>query len=58
MMTEAAKLAGAVRLFHRGGPWTSWDRHVWRELTGQEEATTRVLCDLARRVEEAEEGKE
>lgn len=57
-MTEAAKLAGAVRLFHRGGPWTSWDRHVWRELTGQEEATTRVLCDLARRVEEAEEGKE
>jgi hypothetical protein len=44
------RLARAVLLFHRGGPWTDQDREVWRTLTGEDDATTRVLCDLARRV--------
>ena len=44
------RLARAVLLFHRGGPWTDEDRATWRELTGEDEATTKVLCDLAREV--------
>jgi hypothetical protein len=39
-----------VLLFHRGGRWTGQDRNEWVMLTGEEEATTKVLCDLARRV--------
>jgi hypothetical protein len=46
---HAAWLARAVLMFYRGGPWTGADRAVWRELTGEDEATTKVLCDLARR---------
>jgi hypothetical protein len=50
-MAEAGeRLARAVLLFHRGGPWTDADRAVWLELTGQRDATTRVLGDLAREV--------
>ena len=45
----AERLAQAVLMFHRGGPWTADDRVVWHALTGQDEATTKVLCDLARR---------
>jgi hypothetical protein len=49
------RLARAVLLFHRGGPWTDADRVAWLELTGQQtascaEATTKVLGDLAREV--------
>jgi hypothetical protein len=44
-----ASLALAVLMFHRGGPWTNTDRATWRGLTGRDEATTKVLCDLARR---------
>ena len=43
-------MARAVLLFHRGGPWTDNDRALWLALTEQEEATTRVLCDVAREV--------
>ena len=42
------RLARAVLLFHRGGRWTGQDRNEWVMLTGEEEATTKVLCDLAR----------
>jgi predicted NUDIX family NTP pyrophosphohydrolase len=42
------RLARAVLLFHRGGPWTDDDRAAWRIVTGEDEATTKVLCDLAR----------
>jgi len=42
-------LACAVLLFHRGGPWTDADRQMWLALTGTEEATTKTLCDFARR---------
>jgi hypothetical protein len=43
-------LARAVLLFHRGGPWTPVDQESWRSYTGSDEATTKVLCDLARRL--------
>lgn len=48
-MESSSKLARAVLLFHRGGPWTENDRAAWKELTGEDEASTRTLCDLARR---------
>jgi hypothetical protein len=44
------KLALAVVLFHRGGPWTPVDQERWRSYTGSDEATTKVLCDLARKL--------
>jgi hypothetical protein len=44
------KLAQATLLFHRGGPWTPEDRQMWLALTGDVEATTKSLCDLARKV--------
>ncbi len=49
-MRSEIQLAQAVLLFHRGGPWTEEDRAAWLALTGSDEATTRTLCDLARRV--------
>jgi len=50
------KLARAVLLFHRGGPWTEADRATWLELTGSDEATTVTLCDLARRIAAEDHG--
>jgi len=49
-MTDAERLARAVLLFHGGGPWTDHERAIWHALTGEHEATTRALCDLARRM--------
>jgi hypothetical protein len=43
-------LAAAVLLFHRGGEWTAQDRVAWQVLTGSEDATTKSLCDFARKV--------
>jgi hypothetical protein len=43
-------LASAVLLFHRGGEWTYQDRLAWQVLTGSEDATTKSLCDFARKV--------
>lgn len=49
-MTDLERLACAILLFHRGGPWT-WDDHAqWRALTGSPLASTRTLCNLAREV--------
>jgi hypothetical protein len=56
-LSKAERLARAVLLFFRGGPWTAEDRDVWQALTGTELATTRTLCDLARDVRSAEERK-
>ena len=47
-MTDLERLARAVLLFHRCEPWTGQDRNEWAMLTDEEEATTQVLCDLAR----------
>lgn len=46
--TDLEKLARAVLLFFRGGPWTDEDRAAWREYTGQDEATSKTLGDFAR----------
>ena len=54
-LTLAERLARAVLLYHRGGPWLNYDREVWWGLTGEREITTRKLCELARLVcEDAE----
>lgn len=44
-----ADLARAVLLFHGAGPWTEESAREWFDLTGTSEATTRNLCDFARR---------
>jgi hypothetical protein len=45
------QLAKAVLLLHRDcGEWTREDHAAWREATGEDEVTARVLCDLARRI--------
>jgi hypothetical protein len=47
--TQEERLAHAVLLFHRGGPWTSEDQSTWLSLTGEPEVTTKSLCDFARK---------
>jgi hypothetical protein len=54
-MDDGERLARAVLLFYRAGPWTDRDREAWHLLTGLQEASTRVLGDMARRVLPAEE---
>lgn len=54
-ITDAEKLARAVLLFHQGGEWTPEMRELWRVYTGYRDGTTKVLCDLARRVLAKEE---
>jgi hypothetical protein len=49
-MTEAERLALAVLLFFRGGPWTAAVRAEWRSLAGDVECTSKELCNLARRI--------
>jgi hypothetical protein len=45
MMEDALK---AVLMFHGSGPWTTDVREEWKKLTGEDEATTKVLCDVVR----------
>jgi predicted NUDIX family NTP pyrophosphohydrolase len=54
-ISNAERLAQAVLLFHRGGPWTALDSGHWLALTGKVDCTTKVLCDLARRILETAE---
>jgi hypothetical protein len=56
-LSESERLARAVLLFH-GSDWSDEKREQWIALTGQREATTRVLCDLARRTLVAAVAKE
>ena len=56
-LSDAERLARAVLLFHRGGTWTADDAEIWQALTGSTDATTRTLCELARRVRRQEEGQ-
>jgi hypothetical protein len=49
--SRVAKLAAAVLLFHRGGPWTMDDMKAWEALTGSREVTTKALCDFARKAQ-------
>jgi hypothetical protein len=39
----------ALLLFHSGTPWDDQKRALWFNLTGQQDATTKVLCDVARK---------
>jgi hypothetical protein len=54
-LSNAERLARAVLLFHGAIEWNDEQRELWDALTGQKEATTRVLCDLARKVRADEE---
>jgi hypothetical protein len=56
-ISQAERLARAVILFFRGGPWSEQDRELWRHYTGSDDATTRTLCDLARRIEREESAR-
>lgn len=47
---ELAKACRAVHLFHSGSHWTPDVRRYWTELTGEDEATTRTLCNTVRAV--------
>lgn len=49
-MTPLERLVRAVLLFHGNGPWLPEKSDEWWTLTSNREATTRVLCDLARRL--------
>jgi hypothetical protein len=49
-VTDAERLARAVLLFYDTGPWSAEKCEAWAALTGQHDATTRALGDLARRV--------
>lgn len=40
----------AVLLFQRGGAWGAPERMIWERITGERDATTRVLCDHVRKV--------
>jgi hypothetical protein len=48
--TAAERLAGAVLMFWAAGPWTGRHRVVWKLLTGTNEATSKTLGDMARKV--------
>ena len=47
-LTAYERLARAVLLFHGASSWCEKEKREWHALTGGREATTRVLCDLAR----------
>jgi hypothetical protein len=44
-------------MFHSNGSWTKEKQELWKEITGTYEATTKTLCDLARKVRSEEEKK-
>jgi hypothetical protein len=45
-------LIEAVLMFHDSTSWTLAHRARWTELTGEAEATTRALCNFARKLKE------
>lgn len=54
-LSDAEKLARAVRLYFKGSPWTADDSDRWQFLTGTRECNSRTLCDFARAIERKEE---
>lgn len=40
--------ANATLLFH-GSVWSAETRELWKQLTGEDEATTKTLCDFVRK---------
>lgn len=53
-ISDAERLARAVILFYSAVTWDDPERALWLSLTGESDATTRVLCDLARVVRDKE----
>ena len=49
-MTPAERLARCVLMFYGIAGWSQNERDLWKALTGSDDATTRVLGDLAREV--------
>jgi hypothetical protein len=49
VVTALIKVVDSLLLFHESGSWTDEERLRWIELTGTREATTKTLCDAARR---------
>lgn len=45
---EKEKALRAVLLFHGAGPWDAEKRIEWSNLTGETEATTKILCNVVR----------
>lgn len=39
-----------VLLFYTGGPWDDKAKALWLSITGNEEATTKSMCDYIRKV--------
>lgn len=48
-MSDLEKAVHATLLFHSASPWDAEKRELWLQVTGEAEATTKVLCDTARR---------
>ena len=52
LRAENERLTAACRmvlLFHNAGYWTKANADEWANVTGETDATTRVLCDTVRR---------
>lgn len=45
---ELKRAVEAALLFHSAPFWSDLERARWKELTGHDEATTRILCDTLR----------
>ena len=45
---EAERLLRAVLLFYQAPEWDDAQRLEWEDITGESEATTKVLCDSIR----------
>jgi hypothetical protein len=45
---DLVRVARALLLFHGPNPWSLASQQAWQELTGSEECTSRVLCEMAR----------
>lgn len=54
-LAKAERLARAVLMFFEPGDWSREKREVWIAMTGKEDATSKVLGDLAREVRDEEE---
>ena len=50
MLAKAHRALRATLMFHDASPWTDERRKDWHKMTGETEATTKVLCDLIRKV--------
>lgn len=56
-MSDAEKLARGVLLYFDASPWTADKQEQWHLVTGTDEANSKNLCDMARRVRQREEAK-